>query len=402
METLRALRHRAFAWVWTGQTISRLGDSLYRIAMAWWVLEKTGSATAMGTVMIFSMTPLVLFLLIGGVVVDRLPRMRVMLVADILSGITVMSVALLAASSLLQVWHIYLASFVFGAVEAFFFPAYQAVLPELVPAEALPSANSLSTLSRHVTGIIGPGIGAWLVAVGGTPFAFGLDSVSFLISAACLVPFVRLPAPLEGKPRAHPLADLREGLNLVLGTPWLWVTIGIFSLINITLTGPLQVAMPFLIKENLHAEVGTLGLFTSSIAVGAVISALWLGRLRRFRRRGISLYLATLFLGVTVALTGVLGSVVPIAASLLVFGLADSVIGLVWMQSLQEIVPGDKLGRVSSLDALGSWAFIPLGYALAGVLTDRMGAPVVFIAGGLATIALVGVALLHPRVRGFD
>ncbi|MCX6026117.1 MAG: MFS transporter [Chloroflexi bacterium] len=365
-------------------------------------MRRLGSATAMGTVMIFSMTPLVLFLLIGGVVVDRLPRMRVMLVADLLSGLTVMSVALLAALDLLQVWHIYLASFIFGSVEAFFFPAYQAVLPELVPAEALPSANSLSTLSRHVTGIVGPGIGAWLVAVGGTPFAFGLDSVSFLISAACLVPCMRLPAPLPGKPRAHPLADVREGLSLVLGTPWLWVTIGIFSLINITLTGPLQVAMPFLIKDNLHAEVGTLGLFTSSMAVGSVISALWLGRLRRFRRRGISLYAATLLLGATVALTGVLGSVVPIAAILLVFGMADSVIGLVWVQSVQDILPRDKLGRVWSLDALGSWAFIPLGYALAGVMTDRLGAPLVFLVGGLATIALVGVALLHPKVRGFD
>src|SRR5829696_9717381 len=124
MSLFLALKHRSFALLWTGQTISRLGDSLYRIALSWWVLEKTGSAVTMGTVLIFSQIPLLLFLLIGGVVVDRLPRIRIMFVSDVLCGLVVTFVAFFSWLELLEIWHIYIASILFGFVEAFFFPAY--------------------------------------------------------------------------------------------------------------------------------------------------------------------------------------------------------------------------------------------------------------------------------------
>ena len=119
MNVLRSLKHRPFVLLWTGQTISRLGDSLYRIALAWWVLEKTGSATAMGTVLILSQVPMLIFLLVGGVVVDRLPRIRIMFIADALSGFVIAFVAVFAWLNLLQIWHIYIASVIFGLVEAF-------------------------------------------------------------------------------------------------------------------------------------------------------------------------------------------------------------------------------------------------------------------------------------------
>src|SRR6188474_2542677 len=160
MNVLRSLRHRPFAWLWTGQTTSRLGDSLYRIALSWWVLEKTGSAVAMGTVLILSQIPLLLFLLIGGVVVDRLPRIRIMFISDVLSGLVITFVTVFAWLDLLQIWHIYIASMIFGFVEAFFFPAYQSVIPQITPSDMLTSANSLNGLSARITGIIGPMLGA--------------------------------------------------------------------------------------------------------------------------------------------------------------------------------------------------------------------------------------------------
>src|SRR3989304_2833717 len=144
MSLFISLRTRPFALLWTGQTISRLGDSLYRIALAWWVLEKTGSATAMGTVLVISSLPMVLFLLVGGVVVDRLPRFRVLFAADVLNGAVVAVVFLLAATETLEVWHVYVAGAIFGLAEAFFFPAYIASVPQIVPPPPLPSATSLT------------------------------------------------------------------------------------------------------------------------------------------------------------------------------------------------------------------------------------------------------------------
>jgi len=147
MNLFRALKHRPFALLWTGQTTSRLGDNLHRIALAWWVLEKTGSATAMGTVLVFSQIPTLIFLLIGGIVVDRFPRFRIMFLSDILSGLVVTFIAVFSWLNLLEIWHIYVASLLFGLVEAFFFPAYQSVIPQITPKEMLTSANSLNGLS---------------------------------------------------------------------------------------------------------------------------------------------------------------------------------------------------------------------------------------------------------------
>src|SRR5215216_1445157 len=191
MNVLRSLRHRPFALLWTGQTVSRLGDSLHRIALAWWVLEKTGSATAMGTVLVLTQIPLLIFLLIGGIVVDRFPRLRIMFLSDILSGLVVTFIAVFSWLDRLQIWHIYVASLIFGFVEAFFFPAYQSVIPQITPSDMLTSANSLNGLSARVSGIVGPALGAALVAVGGTPLAFVFDALSFYISALCVFPILR-------------------------------------------------------------------------------------------------------------------------------------------------------------------------------------------------------------------
>src|SRR5690349_11998832 len=127
MQWLSSLKYRPFALLWTGQAISRLGDALYRIALAWWVVQKTGSAEVMGAVLIASFVPMLIFLLIGGVAADRVPRVRLMVISDLLRGLLVIGVAALAASDLLEVWHIIALSILFGFISAFFQPAYAAL-----------------------------------------------------------------------------------------------------------------------------------------------------------------------------------------------------------------------------------------------------------------------------------
>lgn len=403
MALLQSLRHRPFALLWSGQTISRLGDSLYRIALAWWVLEKTGSATAMGTVMIVSMVPMILFLLVGGVAVDRMHRLRVMVTSDTLNGTIVAVVAALAYLGQLEVWHVYIASAVFGLVEAFFYPAYTAAVPELCPAEALPSANSLTGLSYQLTGIIGPGLGAVLIAMGGTPIAFALDAASFFIAAGCLLPLIRTTTPaVSTSESSSPLRDLGEGWKIVFGSAWLWISILLFAVFNITAAGPMNVSLPFLVKDSLHADVGLLGLLSASRSAGSALGTIWTGRYTRLRHRGWIMYLTTILFGAAVL---VIGLPIPIpwivlAASLNGLGLAIG--NLVWTNTLQEQVPREKLGRVSSIDAIGSFALMPIGFGIAGWMTDRIGAPPVFIIGGALTTVLGALPLLHRSIRHLD
>ena len=419
MNVLRSLKHRPFALLWTGQTISRLGDSLYRIALSWWVLEKTGSAVAMGTVLIFSQIPLLLFLLVGGVVVDRLPRIRIMFASDVLSGLVIAFVAIFSWLNLLEIWHIYIASILFGFVEAFFFPAYQAVIPGITPSELLTSANSLNGLSQRVTGIVGPALGAALVAAGGTSVTFALDALSFFISALCVLPLLRLKLDQTQKQAdtgqvailpqrtlrtalRQGFMDLLEGFKLVARIPWIWVTILLFGFVNIMEAGPRAVALPFLIKEDLGADVELLGLLGSAASLGFVVGMIWLGQYARLHRRGLLAYLSVLVSG-SVLLPFAFQLPVPVlVASMFIGGISTSVFALIWTHTLQEMVPGEMLGRVYSIDALGSFVLLPIGFALAGWATELLGAPMVFLIGGIGVIVLVLLGLSHPAIRNLD
>src|SRR5687767_3173044 len=198
---LRALAQPAFALLLAGQTVSRLGDAIYAIALAWWVLEETGSAAAMGTVLAARTLPELVFLLLGGVAVDRVSRLRLMLLADAARAAIATALAVLAWSAALSVPIVLVAGALFGVVTAFFYPAYLAVVPDLVPAASLPSANSLRGLSNRVAAVVGPAVGAALVAASGPGLAFALDGVSFGVSALCLVGLARSPAALRGTPR---------------------------------------------------------------------------------------------------------------------------------------------------------------------------------------------------------
>ncbi len=418
MNVLRSLKHRPFALLWAGQTTSRLGDNLHRIALAWWVLEKTGSAAAMGTVLVLTQIPLLLFLLIGGIVVDRFPRIRIMFISDVLSGLIVTFIAVFSWLNVLEIWHIYIASLLFGFVEAFFFPAYQAIIPQITPPDMLTSANSLNGLSQRMTGIVGPAIGAALVAAGGTSLAFGLDALSFFISALFVFPLLRgnvietqsvekIPET-PGRPKSmketikQGFGDLRQGFNAIITVPWIWVTILIYGFVNMSEASPRAVAMPFLIKNDLGADVALLGIFGSVFSIGFVAGAILLGQFKRLRKRGLMAYLTTFTQGVLLLFFGFKFPIPVLIASMFVYGFSFSVFGLIWNNTLQEMVPHEMLGRVYSIDALGSWVFMPIGFALAGWATDLIGAPTVFLIGGFSTIVLALLGLSHPAIRNLD
>lgn len=349
---------------------------------------------------------------------DRFPRIRIMFLSDLLSGTVVTFIAVFAWLDVLEIWHVYIASLVFGFVEAFFFPAYHAVIPQITPPDMLTSANSLNGLSQRMMGVIGPIAGASLVAVGGTSLAFGLDALSFFISAVCIFLILRsvsneLPKrESESKATANPhlvgqvirqgVADLREGLNAVIKVPWIWITILIFGVLNIMEGSPRAVSMPFLIKDDLGADVAVMGWFGSAFSVGYVISALWLGQYKRLRHRGLLGYLAIMINGGMLLLFGLQLPIPVLIVAMFIYGFCFNIFALVWNNTLQEMVPHEKLGRVYAIDSLGSWVLLPVGFALAGWATDLWGAPTVFLIGGVGTILMILLGLSHPAIRNLD
>jgi MFS family permease len=404
---VRSLHHTAFAWLLSGQTLSRIGDYLYQVVLAWWVLQETGSAVAMSSVLILSVAPLIIFGFLGGVAVDRYSRIHVMLLSDLLRGALVGIVAVMAFSDTLQVWHVYIISLLFGIVDSFFQPAFTALVPQLVPTPDLPSANSLSSMSHQLGRIVGPALAGVIIALGGTTLGFTINAASFFISALCLLPLLNVPAAsrrmnVASESQTSVWQEAREGLGIVLRTPILWMTVLMDALTNVTLSGPYSVALPFLVAQRWPGNANALGWLYAFFPIGYALSSLWFGRQSVLRRRGLLLYLSTVLAGLGMLVLGLPLPLVVLAAAAVLNGASLEASGLAWANLLQEKVPGEKLGRVASIDMIGSTVFIPVGFAVTGLLTDSLGPASVFILGGGITMLLALLALAHPAIRRLD
>lgn len=403
----RSLHHQAFAWLLGGQTLSRVGDHLYEVALAWWVLQETGSAVAMGSVLVLSFAPTILFGLLGGVVVDRYPRVWVLLLCDVLRGVLVAAMALMAFQDTLQLWHIYAAALLYGVVDSFFQPAFTALVPDLVPPADLPSANSLSSMSLQFGRIVGPALAGVILALGDFALGFTLNALSFFVAAVCLIPLRGVKSTLtqvdgEQASSASIFQDIREGIRFVVTIPFLWISFLVFPVVTVALSGPYGVSLPFLVEDKLAGDVNLLGLLYALFAAGFVLGGLWLGRQAIIRRRGILMYTSGVVAGLGMLLLGLPLPLVGLAFGALLTGVGLEIAGLVWMNILQEVVPGDKLGRVASIDMISSLALLPVGFAAAGWLTDTLGPEPVFILGGVVTMAATLLALAHPAIRRLD
>lgn len=409
----RALSSRPFALLWSGQTISALGDGAYLTALGWEVLLLTHSAGAMGLVLIATSVPRLIFLLIGGVTADRLSRRTVMLCSDAGRALAVLAIAIFGWAGLLQLWHLILLALLFGAVSAFFLPAYQSIPPQLLEGEPLSSANALTGVSRQIGMLLGPALGAGLVAAGGPSSAFAFDGLTFLVSAICLL-FVRLPeharvaAQLVAATRRGiqgVLADAREGLAYITRSTWLWVIIAIASVQNVGTSG-FAVALPKLVSVFYQQGVWLLGAIGTASGVGTIAGTLLIGQLPGLRRRGLLACLGLVLGNLSYAAMGAPFAHAAEPAIILVvaacFGFGFGTFEIIWVTVLQELVPAAKLGRVFSIDMLGSFALLPIGYAVIGALTDRVGPADVFLAGGILNVALILVALSVPGVRHLE
>jgi MFS family permease len=413
----KVLRSRPFTLLWVGQFISFVGDYMFRIALAWEVLLLTGSATAMGIVVIASLAPTIVFVLIGGVTADRLPRRLIMLSSDAGRAIVVLLITLLTVMHLLQFWHLVALSLLFGVVDGFFAPAYRSIAPQLVEKEMLQSANSLTQMGTLMSGLFGPTLGAICVAVAGPASAFALDGLSFLVSVGCLL---AMRIPHTSQPQTDiidekqvkqqglrgVLVDIREGLRYVTGSSWLWVTITIASVANITFFGPMAVALPKLVHDVYGTGAWLYGVISTADALGALIATIIIGQMRHLRKRGLLAYTALL-----ISCSGllVLGLPFPRMAEPIIaptasffMGLGLGVFQVIWVTILQELIPTDKLGRVSSIDMMGSYVLLPLGIAIVGVLTDRFGPALMFIGGGTLSLALIAMGFCVRSIRELE
>jgi transmembrane secretion effector len=399
------LRDRSFALLWTGMSVSLVGDGILLVALAWKVYELSNAPIALSAVGVAMTVPHVALLLVGGVVGDRFDRRRVMIASDAVRGLAVALLGALALTGHLRLWHVLGLIAVYGAATAFFGPAFDAVVPDIVPADQLVQANAIDQFARPLAlRMVGPALGGLLLAAGGAAIAFLVDAATFAVSIGCLLGVRPATCSDEPEPAQSPsvLADVREGLRYVRANAWLWATFVAAAFAYLLFMGPVEVLLPYLVKNELHAGPGVFGAVLAVGGLGALAAALAVGRLGTPRRSMRFVYLAWTASTLMLALYALVGAAWQVMAVSLAFSALESAGTVVWLTVKQRLVPRALLGRVSSLDWFISTGLVPLSFAVTAPLAAAVGARATFLVAGILGAAVTLAFLFVPGVRDID
>ncbi|MFI9381452.1 MFS transporter [Kutzneria sp. NPDC052558] len=387
------LRHRDFRWLTLGRGISFVGNAMAPVALAFAVLDLTGSVSDLGLVVAARSLANVALLLAGGVLADRLPRALVLQGSSLGAGISQALVALLVLTGTASVPLLAVLGVVNGALSAAFLPASSALTPQTVPATLLRTANAASRMTRSLAMIAGGSVAGVLVAAVGPGWGIAADALGFLLAALC---FMRVRVPDPVREPSHMMADLREGWVEFTGRTWLWVVVVQFLFVNAVNVGGLQVLGPA-IADQTFGRTGW-GLALAAETVGALIGGFVAARWQPRHALGVGVALVVLDAGPLVGLA-VAPTLVVMVVTLALTGFTMEQAGIAWDISLQQHIPADRLARVYAYDAVGSFVAIPLGQVVAGPVAAAIGAQSTLIAAALITLLATAAALSFRSVR---
>jgi MFS family permease len=397
---LAPLRHRDFRVLWAGMAVSLLGDGIFLVAIAWESYVLWNAPAALSIVGIGMTVPTVVFLLLGGVLSDRHDRRRLMLCADALRATAVACIAVLVFVEALRFWELVALVAVYGAGTAFFTPAFEAIVPDLLPADDLAAANSLDQFVRPIAlRLAGPLLGGWLVAAGGG-LAFAVDAVSF--AASGLAVLAMRSRPLQTTAPASHIGAMREGLTFIRRRVWLWGTLAAAAAAYLVFLGPSEVLLPYVVKNELHASAATLGFVFAAGGLGAVAAAIWTGY-RGYPRRDVTFMYATWTVAtLAIAGYGFANASWQLMLVCLVFNALETAGTVVWATIKQRHVPSAMLGRVSSLDWLISIGLLPVSFALTAPVAAVLGVRATLVGAGVVGATITLSALFLPGMRAIE
>jgi MFS family permease len=396
-DALTPLRDSRFAWYFSGRAVSTIGSVMAPVALAFAVLDLTGSASALGVVVAARTLPQVLFLLVGGAVADRFSRSLVMQVSHILSALTQGIVAVLLLTGTASLWMVIVLEALNGIVSAFTFPAFQGIVPQVVPRSHLQQANALLGFSRNGLAILGPTIGALIVVTAGSGWAIAVDALTWAVAAVCMSRVRVTGSASRGSADDTSMwRDIVEGWSAFTSLTWVWVVVAAASLLNAIQAGAINTLGPVVAQ----ATIGRAhwGWVLSAEAAGLLLMtfALMWWRLRNPLRTGM---LGVALMAGPILLLGLDPSVLPLVVLGFLAGCGIEVFSIGWQTALQEHVPEHLLSRVSSYDALGSLVAVPVGAVVFGPLADKFGTERVLVVFGVVYVVVALSTLLSRSVR---
>jgi MFS family permease len=397
---LRPFRHRDYRLLVGSVAASLFGTGLWMVAVAWQVIALGGGPAQLSVVATASSLGLVLCVLFGGVAADRVPQRALLRAVELTRVLATGTAGALALTGSLQLWHLAVIAFVLGSAEAFFYPAYSALLPAMLPADELLAANGVEGTLRPIAAwALGPALGGVVVGAFAPGVAFGLTGVIYLLALGALLLMRPVPG-VERTERTSLLRDLGEGFGYLFRTGWLFATLAFATLYVLVIIGPIEVLLPFVVREQAGGGAGEYATVLAAFGVGGAAGSLLVSSWRLPRR-----YLTWMLLlwgagAAPLVLIGLTRQIWVMAAATFVVGATGAVAMVIWGTLLQRRVPPRLLGRVSSLDFFVSLALMPISMAVAGPVGEWLGLGLTFVLAGSVPVLLAVAAILAWRLPG--
>jgi DHA3 family tetracycline resistance protein-like MFS transporter len=406
MRALRPLESRDYRLLFAAVGIEVFGTGMWTIVMVFQVLALDDSPLALSAVATGMSLGLFLFSILGGVVADRFSKRTIIITVQGLTAAMMTGVAALSLTGSIELWHVGAASFVMGAGSAFFYPAYSAYLPQVLPPEQLLAANGLEGALRPSMGQgLGPAAGGVVVGMF-FPAAGAIIVASSYAIAFVITLFLRhKDEPVQStspEERTSVWSDIRTGVKYVTQTRWLLWTLIFGSSLALIIQGPIEVLLPFLTRERFEEAEATFGFLLAAYGIGGAVGSLVVSSLKLPRR-----YLTFMILcwgGGTLPLVviGAADNLFVMLAALFIVGATTGAGVVIWGTLLQRLVPLEMIGRVASLDFFVSIAFMPVSIAIAGPLSMLVPIPMIFMIAGIVPPVLAVVALWAGRMRAVE
>jgi DHA3 family tetracycline resistance protein-like MFS transporter len=394
---------RDFRFLWAGMTVSLFGDGLFFVSLAWQAYELTDSPGKVALIGLAWTGPMVVLLLVGGVISDRFERRRVLIVSDAIRAGAMLALGLLAVGGHIEIWHLVVLVAVYGAGDALFPAAFNALVPQLVPAGQLVQANAVDQLVRPLMlQMIGPAVGGVIVAAAGAGTAFLVDAGTFVLSIVALSLMRSYPVVRDPTAESSIVGEVREGFRFVRSQTWLWGTLVCAALFLLVYLGPWDVLLPYVIKNELGATARDLGFVYAASGLGAVLAAVVMAQ-RELPRRAITFMYVGFTLEVAMMVVyGTATAVWPMLIAAFVAGISIASASVIWLTLLQRHVPGRLLGRVTSLDWLVSISLTPISFAITGPVAAAIGVRETLVGAGIVGAAITAAFLFLPGMRDLE
>jgi MFS family permease len=404
---------RNFRLLWIGEGISLLGDQFYMIALPWLVLQLTGSALALGTVMALAGIPRALFMLVGGAFVDRFSPRSVMIASNFARLVLVALLSALVLTNHIRIEMLYGFALAFGLADAFYFPGQSAIVPQLLPEDQLQAGNSFVQGTAQLSLFLGPVLAGGLIALlghaaaadnalstQGIGIAFGIDTLSFVASLVCLN-LMRIPGiTRKVGERQNVIQSIKEGFAYLWSRTILRVLFLLLVAMNFLVLGPFVVGIPVLAATRLIEGAAAFGVILSAFGGGALLGIILSSMLPALKSEHFGTILLSIIslMGIGVALMPLFASTAVIAAIVLSIGVANGYVNINFFTWLQKRIPQELMGRVMSLLMFSSIGLAPVSNALAGAIL-QINLNMLFIGGGVLMAALSLVSIALPAVR---